>query len=94
MLIFYSQKLGASAIDSEKKIFQKRNNIIEREIYATQREARLREEDKIEVEKTHRRLGKKNNANDIFARRILLFAYSSASESALVNLQKSKKSEN
>ena len=93
MLIFYSPKLGASASDSEKKIFQKRNNIIEREIYATQREARLREEDKIEVEKTHRRLGKKN-ANDIFARRILLFAYSSASESALVNLQKSKKSKN
>jgi len=58
MLIFYSPKLGASAIDSEKKIFQKRNNIIEREIYATQREAKLREEDKIVVEKKHRRLGK------------------------------------
>ena len=57
MIEFYSPKLGASAVDSEKKIFQKRNNIIEREIYATKREARIKEEDKLTIEKTNLRLG-------------------------------------
>ncbi|CAG5102131.1 Oidioi.mRNA.OKI2018_I69.chr1.g156.t1.cds [Oikopleura dioica] len=52
----FADDIGASAVDSEKKIFQKRNNIIEREIYATKREARIKEEDKLTIEKTNLRL--------------------------------------